>query len=188
MRIWKARTSCRHCSTLHGAPMSEKCCCSLAHEDFDRHESLAKLGQGVERGGHGPSHHGDLDPHFNLRSQALWALSFPVLKGDPGKFHRTPLRWVQAVFSIAMADSLDSVTGRVAAHQTKAIPARNEPTLANCALDKPHTILGLRRTNSTRKRAIPVGIRYWQRIEPTPWGLVPRLQSHRPISRPAASS
>src|SRR5580693_9357723 len=73
----------------------------------------------------------------------------------------------QAGFSIARADALGSITGRVAAHQTSAIPANREPALATCAFDKPHMIFGLRRTNSTRKRAMPVRIRYWPTMEPT---------------------
>ena len=62
-------------------------------------------------------------------------------------------------------------------------PTRTDPALANWAFERPQITLGLRRMNSTRKRAIPLNIRYSPTIAPVPCRLPPR---HQGTSRSAA--
>src|ERR1017187_8939371 len=76
------------------------------------------------------------------------------------------MRRPHAAFSCASAALSGLVAERVAAQTIRAMPATTEPALANWALDKPQSTLGLRRINSTRKRAIPLSSRYWPTIAP----------------------
>ena len=67
-------------------------------------------------------------------------------------------------------------------------PPTTVPALASWALDKPQKTLGLRRINSTRKRAIPLSSRYSPTMAPVPCRLPPRHHSQPPISRPGSQS
>ena len=70
--------------------------------------------------------------------------------------------------------------------KNRSMPARTERTLAVWALDIPKKERGLIRTISTRKRAMPVKMRYRAKSWPADFGLrsqrEPRYQSKAPMA------
>ena len=114
-----------------------------------------------------------------------------LLQSRCSKIRANQLRWADYIPrspATTAALSFGSFAGCRAAQQMSTTPTTTAAALAICALDKPHRTLGLRRTNSTRKRAIPLSTKYWPTIAPVPCRFPPLHHSQAPISNPAASS
>ena len=121
-----------------------------------------------------------------LTRQMLWRM----LGADhPMEAHKVDSRAIFSTGRAAFFAALSTASaGRVDAHKVSASPTKTAPALASCAFDKPKITLGLRRINSTRKRAVPLRTRYSPRIQPAGRGLLPRNHSQAPIRSPAPSS
>ena len=125
----------------------------------------------------------------------VWAMLAPSLRDFPFYAYWVSTSWnpegeplLQTGFSTARTGSSSPARRRRAIQIRSIVPAKTLPALASCALDKPHRTLGLRRKNSTRKRAVPVRIRYSPRMVPAGRCLRPRIQSQSPIAKPPVSS